>query len=354
MVGESAIFGALGRAASGIDITLVRLALAVSLGKRKRLRELDTWRRYYEEMAERYAAIDPRDFYARPDPVREMTEHTVTRLPHGEVVDLAWSSGYVPHLSSARDSYLRHRVNATARTRLFRHDRPGAPAFIWIHGYRGGQFPIEQRIARARELYDCGFDVALFTMPFHGARAPLEALRAPIFPSQTHVPHTNEGFGQLVWDLRSLLEWLRASGAPSAGIVGLSLGGYAASLMATLESDLSFVVPYLPMADFTEAAVAHEALRGVAIDEGVKEASRRALAIHRPLERAPQLPSDRILVMGGEADRITGRPHAELLARHFGASLDWSRGGHIFQYDRDAAFRTIRAFVRSRAARGVA
>src|SRR5262249_35704638 len=112
---------------------------------------------------------------------------------------------------------------------------------------------------------------------------------------------------------------------------------------------LAFYIPFIPLADFTEAVVAHETLRGIAIDPTLQEASRKALAIHRPLARAPRVPSERVLVVGGEADRITGRRHAELLAMHFGAETAWFRGGHIMQSGREQGFRALRAFALARA-----
>ncbi|HZF59244.1 MAG TPA: hypothetical protein VEZ19_12320, partial [Rubrobacter sp.] len=59
--------------------------------------------------------------------------------------------------------------------------------------------------------------------------------------------HTGE---QGIWDLRRLIGWLRESeGAPAIGALGHSLGGYAVSLLASLEKDLDCAVAGNPAVD---------------------------------------------------------------------------------------------------------
>lgn len=328
---------------------MTRIALAASRGKRQRAKEVASRRGLYEEMGAQYAELDAEAFYAAPPPIHNVTERPVRRMPGGHVYDLSWSSGYEPRLPSAREPYLRWPSNRLAHVRLLQHDARGVPALIWLHGYRGGPFAIEERMCRARTLFESGLDVALFTLPFHGARAPsMVGVRAPLFPSQGSIPRTNEGMGQMAWDVRGLMGWLRARGASRVGVAGMSLGGYCAALLGTVERSLDFVIPFIPLADITDAVVSHEALRGLSIDEEIQEASRQALAIHRPLARASVVPGERVLVVGAEQDRITGRPHAERLARHFDGELAWFHGGHLFQFGRSQGFAAIRAFLSKR------
>jgi pimeloyl-ACP methyl ester carboxylesterase len=53
------------------------------------------------------------------------------------------------------------------------------------------------------------------------------------------------------------------------------------------------------------------------------------------------VPRDRLLVVAGEADRITPFAHAERLADHFGARLERFVGGHLLQLGRSEAFRAV-------------
>jgi hypothetical protein len=223
-----------------------------------------------------------------------------------------------------------------------------APTVICVHGYRGGAFLLEEQAFQVGALFAMGLDVALFTLPFHGRRAPAGGWRsrAPIFPSQGNIGRTNEGFGQAVWDLRSLAYWLRSDGAPAVGVAGMSLGGYTISLLATVEPSLSFVIPCIPLADITTAVVAHDRMRGIEIDPYLQDVSRRTLAIHSPLLRAPVVSGERVLVLAAEADRITGHAHAADLARHLRGSLRLVRGSHLFHVGRRETLDAIRSFVR--------
>jgi pimeloyl-ACP methyl ester carboxylesterase len=324
-----------------LDVMLVRMALAATRRRSQRARELAGRLGYYEQIAAEYAAIDPAEFYAKPPPIRAVRERVVRRTSHGEIVAMAWPSGYEPRLRSARAGFLSHQENAIVHVHHRRHRRPAA-TIICIPGYRSSSVILEESAWRAKWLFDLGLDVVTYTLPFHGPRAPRRPARAPIFPSQGNIARTNEGFGQVAWELRGLVHWLRRRGAPAVGLAGMSMGGYAASLLATVEPDLDFVVAFTPLADITDAVVAHEAMRGLPIDPALAAASRRALAIHQPLCRDPILRGDRIAVVGAENDRVTGRAHAERLARHFAAQLTLFPGAHIVQIGRGTGFTAIR------------
>jgi hypothetical protein len=328
---------ALALAGGSVDEALVRIALAASRGKARRQREVGQRLAYYDGIAAQYASIDPGGFFAEPPAPAIVSEREVRRLNDGQVVDVAWTSGYVPRLASARDAYLAHQENATAHARVLRHVRP-APAVVCITGYRSRSLALEEQAWRASWLFEHGLDVAIYLLPFHGPRAPRRFARAPLFPSQGNIARTNEGFGQIAWEVRSLMSWFRSRGAPSVGVAGMSMGGYAAALVATVDESLEFAVLFIPLADFTDAVVAHEAMRGLSTDPALVLASRGALAIHQPLLRRPALPGDRMLVVCGEGDRITGRSHAERLSNHFDAELAFFPGAHILQFGRKEGF----------------
>jgi pimeloyl-ACP methyl ester carboxylesterase len=159
-----------------------------------------------------------------------------------------------------------------------------------------------------------------------------------MFPSG-RIGRTIEGFGQAVWDLRSLLAWLRARGAPMAGVAGMSLGGYTAALAATVEPRLDYGILIIPLGDLTDVAVEHDALRGKLIPPWLAEAGKRALTLVRPLAREPLVPGDRMLIAAAEADRITlSATHARKLAQHFRAPLVTFNGAHLIQIGRRTAF----------------
>jgi dienelactone hydrolase len=331
----------LARAAAQVDVAVVRLAQTLAGGARPAAREARV--ASLEATARDYAAIGPERLFAAPPPLAGMREERVRRLG-GEVVDLSWESGYVPRSDEVREKYLSYAENRIARARLLRHGSP-RPALICLHGYRAGMHAFEEIAWRARRLHRLGLDVALLTLPFHALRAPRGRRPAPVWPSN-NTALTIEGFGQALWDLRALLGWLHARGAPFVGLFGMSLGGYTAALACTVEPRIDCGVLYIPLGDLTSVAVEHEALRGTTVPMYLSDAARSAVEIVRPLSRPPLVARDRMLVVAAEADRITPvSTHAQKLAAHFGAPLVRFPGSHLVQLGRSAGFSAIEGML---------
>jgi dienelactone hydrolase len=294
---------------------------------------------HFAEVAAFYAGLGER-FFVEPPPAQVSCERR-GRLPDGEILDLAWPSEYEPRWQPVRSRYLGFSNNRRACARLFRHKQGPRPLLVCLHGYRGGQFFVEERAFPTRWLYSLGFDVALVTLPFHALRADRDT---PLWPS-AHPAPTNEGFGQAIFDLRALIRWLAA---PSVSVSGMSLGGYTTALLATIER-LAFAAPIIPVANFADIFWHHSqgsAERARAEREGMTlEILRAALAIHTPVLRTPRLAPERVLVISAEADRIAPPEHAERLARHFGCVEVRMAGSHVLQLGRGHAFGAIRRKV---------
>jgi pimeloyl-ACP methyl ester carboxylesterase len=326
--------------AARFDVAVVRVAQELAKRATKRVQGVDERRAYLEAVGESYGKADPAAFFAEPPAPAEVHEHRVRTLEDGDVVDLSFASEWKCHTEEQAQRFSRWRENSNVHVRLLRHRKPGAPAVICIHGYRAGTFKFEERAWAATWLHRLGLDVALFTLPFHALRAPNNRRNTPLFPT-ADVARTNEAFGQAMWDLRRLAKLLRARGAPSVGVMGMSLGGYTTSLLATVDGTLEFAVPFIPLADLTDVVVDHEALRGVTVPDDLIEAGKRALTLVRPLARVLTISADRVLVVGAEGDRITKRSHAEALAGHFRSELVVFPGAHLLQFGRRDAFASI-------------
>lgn len=260
------------------------------------------------------------------------------RLPDGgEIVDLAWPSEYVPAYEPIRAHYLATEQNRRACARLFRHGDGPRNTIVLLHGYRGGQFFVEERAFPVRWLYRLGLDVVLFTLPFHALRG---ARATPPWPS-ANPARNNEGFGQAIYDLRALVRRLQP---PKLAVAGMSLGGYTTALYATVER-VDFACPMIPVGSFPDLYWHHGAGRPERLRaerEGITlEMMQRAMAVHTPLLRAPKVASDRVLVVGAEGDRITPPEHATRLAAHFGCEELRFAGGHVLQLGRGVAFRAL-------------
>ncbi|MGH7269464.1 MAG: alpha/beta hydrolase family protein [Polyangiaceae bacterium] len=277
-------------------------------------------------------AVRPRDVFVR------------TLEWGGECHELSWESAFQPFDQVSPDAYRATGPNGTAYARLYGGARP-RPAVILIHGYMTGQWAFEERAWPIRWFHRHGLDVALAVLPFHGLRARPGG-GAPPFPGGD--PRlTNEGFRQVVSDLRSLANILKQRGAPSVGVMGMSLGGYSTALLATVESDLSFAIPLIPLASVADFARDQGRLgtgERARLQHAALEAANRVVS---PLARPRRVPKERMLIVAADADRVTPMAHADRLAAHFGVRLLRVHGGHLVQTWRAEAFHAIREMLRS-------
>lgn len=330
----------LGAAASTFDRAL---AVAVRMRSRARAEGLSHDDRIHalSLIRDRYAAPElwePRDaFFPAPAPIEPRIERVRT---DGDVavLDASWPSDVVPHWPEIREKYLSHEANRTARARLYLSPSP-RPAMVLIHGFLGGQWGFEERVWPI-EWLSRTYDLALALLPFHALRSRTDRRGPPPFPG-ADPRFTNEGFRQAIIDLRALVGHLLARGAPSVGAMGMSLGGYTASLLATLEPALSFAVPIIPLASIADFALEQGRLGAGPGALAQRDALEEATRIVSPFSRQSLLPPDRVLVLAGEADRITPAGHSERLARHFNARVVRFHGGHLLQFGRADAFREL-------------
>jgi pimeloyl-ACP methyl ester carboxylesterase len=301
---------------------------------------------------------DASSFFATPpaiDPVlRSVRRHTEARSVPVGVWDAHWPSPFEPWLADVATKYLSRVENRTARARLFLgeerggHARSGRgttkrPAVIAIHGYMGGHWLLEEAQWPLAWLARRGLDVAMPVLPFHALRSG-PSRGAPPFPSAD--PRlTNEGFRQAVADIVSLARWLRARGAPQVGVMGMSLGGYTTSLLATVTRDIDFVMPMIPLASIADFAREQGRL-GIGAEADAQHAAlERANWVVSPLARPLVLPASRAIVVAAEHDRITPSAHARRIAKHFGCELVIIPGGHLVQLGRSEAFRGLAAML---------
>jgi len=294
---------------------------------------------FLERLIAEYPAAASLEFFGAA-PQIEPIQRGVRDEGAVKVIDLTWSSAYVPYLASYGERYLRVAENGYAIARLFVRQRP-RPMVVVIHGYMSGHLAIEERLWPLAELDALGYDVALFVLPFHGLRGPASGGRIPAFPG-TDPRMTNEGFRQAMRDLRGLVAWLRARGHAKLGLLGMSLGGYTAALAGTLESELDFLVPVIPLASIADFARELGSLSARA-EHAAKEHAllERVLSVVSPIALPPRISPERVLVVGARADRVTPIAHARRLANHFGAPLVAWHGGHLLQAGRRRSFERV-------------
>jgi len=339
----------LARAAAGLDraVTLaVRVATPTgddepSLGSGHEAR-VEALRR----ILERYAALDLDAFYPEPraiEPTMRERSDFGSGLSRSE---LAWESLGETFLPELGATYFATPANHVALVRLITRAKP-RPVAILVHGYMMGQLAVDERVWPIRALDELGFDSALFVLPFHGRRAAPARGGRPEFPGRDP-RFAGEGFRQAVTELRELARYLRRRGHAGVGLLGMSLGGYTAALAATVDPGFDFLVPIIPLASLADFAREHgelsEAPEPRALEHELMERVYRHVS---PVGRPPLIASERVLVIGARADRITPLSHARRLASHFRAPLAAWHGGHLWQLGRGQAFERLGELLRS-------
>jgi len=336
----------LGSAAAAVDLmaTAAVTAHAQRIGQRQE-RPHSERLRLLERLDARFRDATLDGFFDEPSPISPGERHVRAFGTSGRVVDLSWSSRFTPRDPEVSERYLGVRENSIAVARHFRHDAdPGAelrPVVLLVHGYMAGSFAVEERIWPIAQLARAGFDVVLFTLPFHGLRAPAGGGRVPEVPGGD--PRQNvEGFRQAAFDLRSLLGFLLERGHPRVGALGMSLGGYTVALAATVEPRLDFVVPVIPLSSLADFAREQGSLSPIPDEAAAQHALLES--IYRrvsPTARPALVPPERCLVVAAKADRVTPAAHARRLAVHLRAPLQSFYGGHLLQLGRAAAFESV-------------
>jgi pimeloyl-ACP methyl ester carboxylesterase len=211
-----------------------------------------------------------------------------------------------------------------------------------IHGFGASPAWFNARFFGLRELFEEGYDILLYTLPFHGSRRGDRAVvnGAELFAHG--LAHLSEAVLQGVHDARVLLRHLRRQGVGRIGVTGLSLGGYHAALLAAAEPDLDMVVPNAAVTSL------HEVVRGWFPATLTVAATRRlarlrdddvaaALAVHSPLTYRPIVPRSSLMIVAGLGDRLAEPAHSERLWEHWGRpEIHWFPGSHVLHFGRGA------------------
>jgi pimeloyl-ACP methyl ester carboxylesterase len=310
-------------------------------------------RRRLEFYAELTALRDPRHVFL-PPPTEVKIRIEPGRGPGGpggHVELVRFASPYVPLNPDVRRAYLAHERNATARAQHWRHDDGPRPTLMVIHGFGASPAWFNTLFFSLREFFADGWDVVLFTMPFHGGRRGPNALFNGVELFTGGYAQLNEAILQAVCDLQVMLGHLRRQGAPRVGVTGLSLGGYMSAVLASVEPRLDFAIPNATVASvpavigqWFPANLGHALLGRI---KGIPATLMEdALNVHSPLLYEPLLPRHRLMVVAGLGDRLTPPEHSLMLWKHWGKpQLRWFPGSHILHFERGAYLAAMRELI---------
>ena len=253
----------------------------------------------------------------------------------GDVERLSFESEFEDADPAVRDAYLAIAPNRIAQATMLRHaDRP-RPALVCVHGLAGGMPALDARLFGSRRLHrGLGIDVVQYLLPMHGLRAAGRISGEGFLNG--HPLTTNAALAQAVWDLRRIIGWLRAQGAPTVGVMGASLGGYTAAALAGLERGLACVVPLIPAVSLVSLLrrdrspterLAYDAMGFT--DQLLGD----AFAPHDPLRHSPRVAPEGRLIVAGLADRVCPPEQAEALWAHWKQpAIHWFPGSHLMRH----------------------
>ncbi|MES1954749.1 alpha/beta hydrolase family protein [Salinisphaera hydrothermalis] len=253
-------------------------------------------------------------------------------------VDYEWltaASRYTPDpVLPGIERWQGHVNNRTMAARILRHgEGRGRPWLLCVHGYRMGVAGLDFQLFDIGRLYGrLGLNVMMPILPLHGVRraTPLTGglfLDGPL----ADLMHAQ---AQSLIDLRSCIAWIR-SVDPDAriGVLGYSLGGYHAALLAAHEPDLACVIAGIPMTDIPATLWQHLPTAHARYLEArglSASAVGERLAAVSPLIAEPRVPQARRYIFAATADQLIAPEQPLALWHHWGEPpLQWYDGSHL-------------------------
>ena len=279
---------------------------------------------------------DPLGYHQTPPPVDEyaLCKEQIwagprpTRYEH-----LSFSSDFAPHPDEpGRRRWIAYDSNHVSHAYVMRHKGPPRPWLVCAHGFGMGGPLVNLRGFGAQRLHDeLGLNLVFPCMPLHGPRSPGRISGAEVLaPDYLRLIHL---FAQSVWDIRRVIDWVRARGAPRIGLYGLSLGAYNSSLVGALEDDLDCMIAGIPAVDFANVARDNEPWVIRRYDDEFKvdwHTVRAATHVVSPLAVSPRVPHEGRFIFAGIADRVARPDQARALWRHWERpAIHWFSGGHV-------------------------
>jgi pimeloyl-ACP methyl ester carboxylesterase len=256
-------------------------------------------------------------------------------VARGTVDNIAFRSSFTTVNPAMRKQWSGLKANNIVRAQHWRHEDGPRPTLCVIHGFMGSSYLANGRFFSLPWYYRAGYDVLLYTLPFHSKRAE----RLSPFSGYGYFASGLSGFAeamaQAVHDFRSVVDYLEHTGVDRIALTGLSLGGYTTALMAAVEDRLQAVIPNCPVVMpgklFRDWFPANQLVRlGLQLSSISKDAFDAGLAFHCPLNYAPVIAKDRRLIITGLGDRMAPPDQAVMLWEHWDrCGLRWFPGSHV-------------------------
>lgn len=337
--------------ASLVGVAMVPSVLATVADRDQPRRERDHLRFYAELAAEHDPAksfpaptVPPRISSRQANPLAEY-------IARGTVENIAFASSFEAVNPAMRSSWRRLTRNNVVRAQHWRHDDGPHPTLCVIHGFMGSPYLFNGLFFSLPWFYRSGYDVLLYTLPFHGRRAEKSSLFSGYGYFALGMSGFAEAMAQAVHDFRSVVDYLEYTGVERIALTGLSLGGYTSALLAAAEPRLQAVIPNVPVvsvaAEIDDWFPANKLFRlGQRMGRFDRDEFTSSTAYHSPLNYPPLIAKDRRLIITGLGDRLAPPEQAEMLWQHWDrCTLHWFPGNHILHVSQPAYLRRMTAFL---------
>jgi dienelactone hydrolase len=160
----------------------------------------------------------------------------------GRVHNIRFNSSF-----EAVNPALRDQCRGYVRNNVVHAQHGSHPTLCVIHGFMGSPYLFNGLFFSLPWFYRSGYDVLLYTLPFHGQRAE----RGSPFSGYGYFAHGFSGFAeamaQAVHDFRSVIDYLEFTGVDRVALTGMSIGGYTSALIACVDDRIQAVIPNVPV-----------------------------------------------------------------------------------------------------------
>jgi pimeloyl-ACP methyl ester carboxylesterase len=289
---------------------------------------------------------------APPDVSTRPANALASWVAHGSVHNIEFASSFRavnPALREQRGGYSRNNV---VHAQHWVHGDGPRPTLCLIHGFMGSAYLFNGLFFSLPWFFKSGYDVLLYTLPFHGARAEANSPYSGYGYFADGMAGFAEAMAQAVYDFRSVIDYLEHTGVDRIALTGMSLGGYTSALIAAVEPRIQAVIPNVPVvtpeAAFDDWFPANMLVRlGNRLTGVDKTKSGAATMFHSPLNYPPLVPKDRRLIIAGLGDKLAPPQQAEALWRHWDrCAFHWFPGNHILHVSQPDYLRRMTRFLR--------
>jgi dienelactone hydrolase len=307
---------------------------------------------FYAELA---AEQDPAKSFPPPTVLPRVSSRPAGPLAEwiarGTVDNISFASSFTAINPAMREQWSALESNNIVRAQHWRHDDGPRPTLCVIHGFMGSSYLLNGRAFALPWYYRAGYDVLMYTLPFHGRRAEKLSPFSGFGYFASGLSGFAEAMAQAVHDFRSIVNYLRHTGVDRVALTGISLGGYTSALLASVDDRLEAVIPNCPVVTpatmFDQWFPANKLVGlGLRLSSISHDELTAGLSYHCPLNYQPLVPKDRRMIITGLGDRMAPPHQALMLWKHWDrCALRWFPGSHVLHVSQLDYLRAMTSFL---------